>query len=257
LYVFGSSASYLFEPNSDIDFCLSLPDFYKTSEVDAIKALAKLLKSKGVWHTLCLLKARVPIIKLLSTGRVFHKTFDLCVNRNLVGFFLFLTLICTKGVQNSRLIRAYADSDPRVRPLAMVLKKWSKVVKVYNPSSAFSSYCIYLLLIFFLQTRPEPVLPNLQARSEEIIYLVDGYNCHFDAVTNWKSTNTESLGQLLCKFFLYFWQFDYKHYAISIRLGKLIPKSSCDFVFSPIAVEDPFETGKQYIHSNFAYSNRF
>lgn len=84
LFVFGSSASELFEPNSDIDFCLSLPGFYQTTEVDAIKAIHKQLKSKGVWHTLCLLKARVPIIKLLSTGRVFHKTFDLCVNRNLV-----------------------------------------------------------------------------------------------------------------------------------------------------------------------------
>lgn len=149
------------------------------------------------------------------------------------------------------MIRAYADLDPRVRPLAMVLKKWSKRVKVYNPSSGFSSYCIYLLLIFFLQTRPDPILPNLQSKSGEIVYLVDGHNCHFETVTDWKTSNVESLGQLLAKFFLYFWQFDYKHYAVSVRLGKLVNKSSCNFVSSPIAVEDPFETSKMRIYNNY------
>ncbi len=131
----------------------------------------------------------------------------------------------------------------------MVLKKWSKVVKVYNPSTAFSSYCIYLLLIFFLQTRPEPILLNFQINSNgEKSNIVDGYNCHFAVPEpKWVSENRETLGPLLCKFFLYFWQFDYKHYAVCIRLGKLVPKSACSFVQSPISVEDPFETGNKVL----------
>jgi DNA polymerase sigma len=129
-----------------------------------------------------------------------------------------------------------------VRPLAFILKKWSKVSQVFNPSGGLTSYCIYLLLIFFLQTRPEPVLPNLQQGGQHAV-IVYGYDCYFDTQCKWRSTNTESVGQLLCKFFLFWWKFDWAHQAVSIRLSKAVPRIECAFPPTPMCVEDPFETG--------------
>ena len=80
----------MFEHNSDIDFCVLLP---KLDESEVIRTIAKQLKRQGVHHTLSLLKARVPILKLLSTGKQFHYKFDLCVNRALVSIFFFILFL--------------------------------------------------------------------------------------------------------------------------------------------------------------------
>jgi DNA polymerase sigma len=235
LYLFGSSATQIFERDSDIDLCLIIPDTYG-EETTIIRHLARYFRKLGVTHTLPLVTARVPILKLLSTGRVFRYKFDLCVNRPL-------------GTHNSRLIRAYMDLDERVRPLAFTLKSWSKRTRIHNPSGGLTSYALYLLLIFFLQTRhlhsSRPcILPNLQLYQNEHMVDVMGYNCYFEVPTNWKSANTETVGQLLAEFFDYYLHFDWDTYAVCIRLGKLVPKSETNFAPSslkPVVVEDPFE----------------
>ncbi|PWZ00924.1 hypothetical protein BCV70DRAFT_199293 [Testicularia cyperi] len=70
------------------------------------------------------------------------------------------------GLQNSRMIAAYADLQPElVRPLIFFLKHWFKRRGLNDPSGkngamSFSSYTIALLAIQYLQV--EGVLPNLQ-----------------------------------------------------------------------------------------------
>lgn len=129
LYMFGSSASGLFSKHSDVDLCFALPNKTRgAAERSAIVALGNYLKQHGVKHFHCILTARVPILKLLSTktsnpasADIFKFKFDLCINRML-------------GVHNSQLIREYTDLDSRVRPLAFILKQWANSWNVYNPS---------------------------------------------------------------------------------------------------------------------------
>jgi hypothetical protein len=50
------------------------------------------------------------------------------------------------------------------------------------------------MLVFFLQNRPEPVLPNLQLNAKDNHVDVHGNNCYFEVPQNWTSENKESLG---------------------------------------------------------------
>jgi len=234
VHLFGSSATNIFSRDSDIDLCLIIPDTHG-EETTIIQHLARYLRKLGVTHTLPLVTARVPILKLLSTGRIFRYKFDLCVNRPL-------------GTHNSRLIRAYLDLDPRIRPLAFVLKAWSKRTRIHNPSGGLSSYALYLMLIFFLQTRASvsdnpPILPNFQENPTEEMEVM-GYNCHFAVPQDWKCCNTETIGQLLVAFFEFYAYFDFIKYAVCIRFGKLAVKSATAFPHvsqRPVVIEDPFE----------------
>lgn len=174
---------------------------------------------------------------------MFRYKFDLCVNRPL-------------GTHNSNLIRAYMDLDPRVRPLAFVLKAWSKFARIHNSSGGLSSYALYLLLVFYLQTRDSPILPNLQQDTSRIME-VKGYNCFFEVPLKWKSQNRDNLGQLLAGFFEYYAYFDFSKYAVSIRLGIVEPKSATVFPKSsqkPVVIEDPFEIGTQTLDASFLTS---
>ena len=80
----------------------------------------------------------------------------------------------------------------------------------------------------------------------------------FEALEKFQSKNTMSLGDLLLNFFNYYANFDFKSYAISIRVGKLLPLHECienvttgrsaPYQLPYIFVEEPFNLG------NTAYS---
>lgn len=69
-------------------------------------------------------------------------------------------------------------------------------------------------------------------------------------LVEYKSQNTQNLGELFVGFLKYYTFFDYNRCAISIRLGRLIPKSVVKSFKSPknspthwscLAIEEPFE----------------
>ena len=56
------------------------------------------------------------------------------------------------ALSNTKLLYSYSKADPRVRPLAFVLKHWAKSRHINNPGEGtLSSYGYILLLIHFLQ----------------------------------------------------------------------------------------------------------
>ena len=60
-------------------------------------------------------------------------------------------------------------NDPRVKPLAMFIKKICKKLTINDASEGtLTSYSINLMLINYLQTRTPPILPVLQVLDEEI-----------------------------------------------------------------------------------------
>lgn len=64
---------------------------------------------------------------------------------------------------NTLLLRTYSLCDPRVRELAYLIKYWAKNRHLNSPGDGtLSSYGFILCLLHFLQTRPVPLIPNLQ-----------------------------------------------------------------------------------------------
>eukprot|EP01116_Phalansterium_solitarium_P003399 TRINITY_DN1421_c0_g1_i1.p1 TRINITY_DN1421_c0_g1~~TRINITY_DN1421_c0_g1_i1.p1 ORF type:complete len:416 (-),score=32.11 TRINITY_DN1421_c0_g1_i1:40-1287(-) len=177
---FGSTASLLFSPDSDLDFCLKVPGLPSEAESQVIRHLMQLFEEQGAGHMTGILRARVPILKLEEPrpdcGFTFK--FDMCINRPL-------------GERNSRLVREYTRLDKRVRPLAYFLKEWCARAHLMQRNHGLTSYCLQLMLIFFLQTLSEPVVCNLQVDNHEKADLVSDRNCYFaEAETvGWCSAN--------------------------------------------------------------------
>lgn len=93
-------------------------------------------------------RARVPVVKFAH--KEIAMACDVCINN----------LLATR---NTRLLSAYAHLDVRVVQLALVVKFWAKRRNINSTyQGTLSSYAYVLLVIFFLQTRPIPVIPSLQ-----------------------------------------------------------------------------------------------
>eukprot|EP00170_Pyropia_yezoensis_P006253 contig_25425_g6272 len=164
VWMFGSSGSGLGLRGSDMDLCISVPASAARhpqsgsllSRAGIIRRLAYTLRRGQMGAVEERLHARVPIVTFLHPrSRV---SVDLCVNSSpLVRY-------------NTELLATYAGLDKRVPPLARLVKAWARGRVINQPyRGTLSSYAYVLLLLFFLQTRPVPVVPCLQARAREVV----------------------------------------------------------------------------------------
>lgn len=217
--LFGSVVTGLATRDSDVDLCL-----LTKSDESPIKLLTKIqswLKSHFI--VTGLITARIPILKYSYSkkGRAPFPVFafDLCINNE-------------KAVTNSLFV-ARCLSDEKVKSLALAVKAWAKSKSIANPNTGLTSYCLSLLVIFFSQRLGLIPWrePNEIVKGKYFQPLVgDGGGDRFPP-----------LSQLLLSFFNFLILFDWENNAISIRLGKIMPKGECDFPETPLAVEDPFE----------------
>jgi hypothetical protein len=107
------------------------------------------------------------------------------------------------------------------------------------------------MIIIFLQLRNPPVLPALHQRQEKRPS-ASGKNTPFaddlDRLRNFGRKNKESLGQLLFQFFrFYAHEFNYGKYVLSVRLGKMVPKTEKNWqnaLNNMLCVEEPFNTAR-------------
>ena len=129
------------------------------------------------------------------------------------------------ALHNTQLLRCYSICDPRVRPMVLFVKTWTKRRKINSSySGTLSSYGYVLMILHYLVNivRP-PVCPNLQlcyrpppgATPEQIAAetTIEGYDVRFwsnekeiaDAAHRRRLTvNNQSLGVLLRGFFQYY-----------------------------------------------------
>ena len=121
-----------------------------------------------------LISARVPILKItgvtLSEGALVFERGNVSLQRNdenirtPTGTPPIDVDVCVEnplGIYNTALLKCYADFDPRVRPLIMIVKYWAKQRAIKDASNAtLSSYCYVLMVIFYLQQIG--ILPCLQ-----------------------------------------------------------------------------------------------
>lgn len=250
LFVVGSTLSGFGLSDSDIDMCVMVrnhsfdPRFEELYNLNRIKDY---LEKIDYIENIMLIAAKVPILRFRDTR--YNLQVDLNCN-NIVG------------IRNTHLLRAYGTLDWRVQPLVITVKSWARNKNINDAKNmTLSSYTLTLMVIHFLQTGVEPpVLPCLQSMypsrfaKDNDIHDID----IFEALEKFQSKNTMSLGDLLLNFFNYYANFDFKNYAISIRVGKLLPLHECienfintrsdQYQLPFICVEEPFNLG------NTAYS---
>ncbi|NXU47702.1 GLD2 polymerase, partial [Turnix velox] len=254
LYLVGSSLNGFGTRSSDGDLCLvvkeepvMMPTFFlntmfqvnqKTEARHILSLLQKLFSTK-----LCnyidrpqLIRAKVPIVKFRDKVRqVFCCVeFDLNVN-NVVG------------IRNTFLLRTYAYIENRVRPLVLVVKKWASFHEINDASrGTLSSYSLVLMVLHYLQTLPEPILPSLQKNYPESFDPTMQLHLVHQAprtIPPYRSKNGSSLGDLLIGFFKYYaTEFDWSHQMISVREAKAIPRpDGTEWRNKFICVEEPFD----------------
>lgn len=155
--------------------------------------------------------ARVPIIKSVHRGTSTACDFSFCSN-----FF---------SVQNTFVVRRLANCNPRIKPLTLLLKFWFRV-HGYLGTGKFTSYCLFQLIVFYLQRLPEPVLPPLQHFQRTLpAHLVNGWNVAFDFDRPLPMTrNQDSLMALLAGFFRFYQPFVFEDVVISTLTARTYPR---------------------------------
>lgn len=114
-----------------------------------------------------------------------------------------------------------------------------------------SSYTWICMIIAFLQLRQTPVVPALHQRPNLKRGKKEGdiapFGDDLERLKGHGDQNKSSLGELLFQFFrFYAHEFDYENSAVSVRLGKLMPKSDRKnwilAINNRLCVEEPFNT---------------
>ncbi|XP_014214156.1 poly(A) RNA polymerase, mitochondrial-like [Copidosoma floridanum] len=249
---FGSSVNGFGKQGCDLDLCLVLDEnsmekptsrlVFQTKSISLydrqqVKRLMEVLAQTinlflpGVSNVKKILEARVPIIK-----------FD----HSLCGIQCDLAVSNMTAYYMSELLYIFGETDPRVRPLTFVIRKWADSLHLINKTSPgpwISNFSLTLMVIFFLQQRN--ILPSINALKSKAckddIRVADTYvDCTFlrNIEQIPKSTNTDSLEELLVDFFTYYTKFDFNTNAISLRIGKPIKKSER----TPLYICNPLET---------------
>ena len=207
---------------------------------------------------MCVPNAKVPIVKIWDPE--LELACDMNVNNTL-------------ALENTRMIKTYVEIDKRVRPLAMIIKYWTKkrilndagecspsplkssvLADVNNAAlgGTLSSYTWICMIINFLQTRNPPVLPVLHKRPHQRKVNAEGKSAVFaddiDSLRGFGQDNKETIGELLFHFFRrYGHEIEYEKNVVSVREGKLISKEEKMWHLmqnNRLCVEEPFNTGR-------------
>mmetsp|Transcript_118110 Transcript_118110/g.252401 ORF Transcript_118110/g.252401 Transcript_118110/m.252401 type:complete len:797 (+) Transcript_118110:128-2518(+) len=127
-----------------------------------------------------------------------------------------------KALQNTRLLKAYAKIDPRVRDLGIAVKLWARAAKVCGAAQGnLSSYTFTLMVIYFMQIHPDVMLPCLPTSAFEE---KDGEEANMEKEVEkglvWSSQCKLSLADLTARFF-YFYSayFMWGQEVVSPRMG--------------------------------------
>ncbi|OIW30837.1 hypothetical protein CONLIGDRAFT_700459 [Coniochaeta ligniaria NRRL 30616] len=247
VHLFGSSGNMLCSDDSDVDICITT----EWTELESVCMIADLLARHGMEKVVCVSQAKVPIVKIWDPE---------------LGLACDMNVNNTVALENTRMVRTYVQVDERVRPLAMIIKYWTRK-RIVNDAAfggTLSSYTWICMIIAFLQLRDPPVLPPLHQRHQEKLTDKQGHKSDFaddvEKLRGFGGKNKDSLGALLFQFFrFYAHEFDYDKYALSVRLGKLITKSEKKWHLAQnnrLCVEEPFNTSRNLGNTADDYSFR-
>ncbi|EUC48169.1 hypothetical protein COCMIDRAFT_2956 [Bipolaris oryzae ATCC 44560] len=254
VHVFGSSGNMLWTSESDVDICIQTP----MKRLEEMHPLAEALDKHGMERVVCIPAAKVRIVKVWDPE--LQLACDINVNN-------------VAAIENTRMIKTYIQLDDRVRPLAMIIKYWTKrrILNDAGIGGTISSYTWICMILNFLQTRDPPVLPNLHELPQRARDGATGqpslssFADDVGKLRGFGENNRESLGQLLFHFFrLYGHEVDYEKETISVRQGKRIPREEKGWHpgggqkegVNRLCVEEPFNIDRNLGNSADDYAWR-
>jgi len=234
--LFGSVANGFGVYASDLDVTCLEEGNTSSSQANGAHVLGERLfpllqESASFEVTNKVLHAKVPILRLRFEGS------------------LDIDLSCQnlKAVTNTRLLKAYASVDRRVRDVGIAAKLWAQANEVCGASSgSLSSYSFTLMAIYFLQVHPEVRLPHFDTAHFEADSKKKPDELVVKARKAWRCELTSV--ELLHRFFWFYasW-FSWGEEVVSVRQGaRLFAYQDC---FSPLRgrftprlhIEDPYE----------------
>ncbi|XP_028270329.1 poly(A) RNA polymerase GLD2 [Parambassis ranga] len=232
LYLTGSSMSGLGCRSSDADLCLVIRGNKRPDPIRVLSHLQKHFRTLSYVGKVQLIRAKVPILRF--TEKDSDLEFDLNINN-------------TVGIRNTFLLKSYACADLRIRPMILVIKKWAKHHQINDASKGtLSSYTLVLMVLHYLQTLKDPVLPSLQRDYPEYFNPfmdIDVVPERSELAPPYISRNQSFLGELLVGFLRYYARdFRWDKQVISVREARALPKTnSQEWRNKYICVEEPFE----------------
>ncbi|XP_052282288.1 poly(A) RNA polymerase gld-2 homolog A-like isoform X1 [Dreissena polymorpha] len=241
LYMVGSSMSGFATKTSDMDLCLMVSNQQidgKREAVEILMAIQTALRRSKFVRKAQVIRARVPILKFEDY---------------LHGIECDLNINNSVGIRNTHLLRYYAAMDWRVRPLILYVKKWARFHDINDASKkTISSYSLCLMLINYLQSGCEPpVVESVQKLYPDLFeYGDDIRNLQMNVKIEFKSKNSESLGDLFLGFLKYYsTEFDFDLDVASVRQGCRLPihlaktwtPSTELSMWKCLKVEEPFD----------------
>ncbi|KAM0449715.1 hypothetical protein ACHAO4_007380 [Trichoderma viride] len=246
VHLFGSSGNLLCSDDSDVDICISTP----WHEMEDVCMIADLLAQRGMEKVVCISAAKVPIVKMWDPE---------------LGLACDMNVNNTLALENTRMVRTYVETDPRIRQLAMILKHWTRM-RIVNDAAfggTLSSYTWICLIIAFLQLRNPAVLPSLHQLPHKTTKpdgAVSDFADNLKKLKGFGSKNKSSEAELLFQFFrFYAHEFDYDKHVLSVRQGKLITKQEKKWHYAmnnQLCVEEPFNTSRNLGNTADEYSFR-
>lgn len=137
----------------------------------------------------------------------------------------------------SELLYLLGEIDERVRPLIFFVRRWAEewnVTRVVRPGPFISNFTLSCLVLFFLQQLKQPILPSInelkrQARPCDKRFIDNVNECTFLRDINhlnFKTTNIDSLEELIVQFFDFYANMDFENSRISLNTGHKEPQAT-------------------------------
>ena len=158
------------------------------------------------------------------------------------------------AIYNSQLLKAYAKTNRRIVILGKALKKWGKRVGIIaSGRGGLNSYAMILLLVYYFIA--QNYVPNLQHEYPSLFCIgVHPSNfSSYDSLIVSKGFATANqpanLYNVLIDFLKFYSDFDFEHFAVSIKEGKPVPRT-VKKVSNSSSFSDGSETyrGSKHIH---------
>lgn len=214
-HAFGSTVTGLAFKKSDLDVFIQL-EGYETFMTQTVASQTTVVAKKLMYKSsmfkkiLAIPKAKTPIVKCIH------------VKTNVSCDFNFKSML---GVYNSQLIKFLLKNDINFSTTMIILKYWAQRHGVTG-TGKMTNYCLSLLFIFFLQQKPNCMLPPIHwLQTSESINYIEGWNAGFSTNTNlFPAYNKCTVQEILLDFFKYYSKFDFGLWVVSPFIGQRIPK---------------------------------
>jgi len=154
LCLYGSFVNQFSIQNSDIDISLDVDGYNEYDEKEVLEHFHRQIpqeykESKNIKIVPFEDSMRIPVLEIK-----FKDT----------GLQISFSVMNVLGVINSKMIKTYSEIDLRCRLLGILVKLWASVHNLNSAKDGFlSSYAYNLMVINYLQTMKNPILPSLQA----------------------------------------------------------------------------------------------